>query len=358
MTHTSDSIIVQAAPLRAHIVELYRAYGATATDAAEVADHMVEGSLAGHDSHGILRAPEYLERIEAGAIDPRAHPQVVAEGPAGAVVDGGWGFGQPASRLAMELAIAKARACGIGCVTVRNGNHMGRVGYYTLMAAAEGMIGLGCVNINGCAPLVAAFGGIDRRLGTNPFSVAFPTGREPAFMADFATSVVAEGKIRWHRNSGKPIPEGWVIDHDGRPTTDPWDLYNDPVGAMLPFGGLAAQKGYALSLAIEALAGALSGGGCANPDDSRHGNACWYLAINISSFTPLADFIAKVGRMIDFMKTSRPVPGGGEILYPGEPEYRCRVRRLAEGILIDPVTLRELTKRARAVNIAPLQASG
>jgi uncharacterized oxidoreductase len=358
MTPTSGSTVVQAAPLRAHIVELYQAYGATADDAAEVADHMIEGSLAGHDSHGILRAPEYLERIETGAIDPHAHPQVVAEGPAGAVVDGGWGFGQPASRFAMQLAIAKARAYGVGCVSVRNGNHMGRVGYYTLMAATEGMIGLGCVNINGSAPLVAAFGGIDRRLGTNPFSVAFPTGREPPFMADFATSVVAEGKVRWRRNRNEPVPEGWVIDRDGRPTTDPWDLYNDPIGALLPLGGQAAQKGYALCMMAEALAGALSGGGCANADDGRHGNACWYLAINISSFTPLADFTTKVGRMIDFVKASRPVPGGGEVLYPGEPEYRRRVRRLAEGILIDPVTLHELAARARAVNIAPLQPSG
>jgi uncharacterized oxidoreductase len=358
MSAAGQSVLVQVAPLRVYLTALYRAYGATAEDAAEVTEHLLEASLAGHDSHGIMRTPEYIGRVESGEIDPGAHPRVAGEGPAWATVDAGWGFGQPASRLAMRLAIDKAREGGIGCVTVRNGNHMGRVGYYTLMAAAVGMAGLGCVNINGAAPIVAAFGGIDRRLGTNPFSIAFPSGREPAFMADFATSVVAEGKVRWCRNSGKQTPEGWLIDHAGEPTTDPWELYREPLAALLPFGGSVGNKGYALNLAIEALAGALSGGGCANPDGSRHGNACWYVAINIAAFTPLAEFTAKVGRMLDYMKASQPRPGVAEVLYPGEPEYRNRARRLAEGIPVDPMTLQEMAERARAKGVVPPPALG
>jgi LDH2 family malate/lactate/ureidoglycolate dehydrogenase len=354
MTSSDTSLVVHAAPLRDYIVALYKAFGAAPSDAGEIADHLIEASMEGHDSHGILRAPEYLERIEQGAIDPLAHPQIAAEGPAWATVDGCWGFGQPTSRFAMGLAISKARNTGIACVTVRNGNHMGRVGHYTLLAAREGMVGLGCVNLNGSSGVVAPFGGIDRRLATNPFSVAFPIDREPSFMADFATSVVAEGKVQLRRNSGDPIPHGWLIDHQGQPTSDPWELYSEPLAALLPLGGLATHKGYALGLMVESLAGALSGGECVNPEGGRHGNACWYVAINIEAFTPLEQFKVKVGRMIDYVKTSRPLPGIDVILYPGEAEYRCRAHRLANGIPIDPVTLNRLAAKARAVSIDPL----
>jgi uncharacterized oxidoreductase len=353
MSAASKSVLVPVDSLRAYLKELYQAYGATAEDAAEVAEHLLEASLSGHDSHGIMRTPEYIGRVQSGEIDPSAHARVVTEGPAWAAVDAGWGFGQPASRFAMQLAIRKARQAGIACVTVRNGNHMGRVGYYTQMAAAEGMFGLGCVNINGAPPLVAAFGGIDRRLGTNPFSISFPSGREPAFMADFATSVVAEGKIRWYRNNEKQTPEGCLVSDTGEPTTDPWELYREPLAAMLPLGGFVGNKGYALCVAIEALAGGLSGGGCANPDGGRHGNACWYVAIDIAAFTPYAEFVEKATKMLDYMKTSRPRPGIGEVLYPGEPEYRSKVRRLAEGVPVDAVTLQEMAKYARAKGLVP-----
>jgi uncharacterized oxidoreductase len=207
-------------------------------------------------------------------------------------------------------------------------------------------------------PIVAAFGGMDQRLGTNPFSIAFPSGREPAFMADFATSVVAEGKVRWHRNNDKRTPEGWLISHTGELTTDPWELYREPLASLLPLGGPVGNKGYALCVAIEALAGALSGGGCANPEGGRHGNACWYVAIDIAAFTPLPEFIAKVGTMLDYMKSSRPRPGVAEVLYPGEPEYRSRVRRLKEGIPVDPMTLHEMATRARVKGVVPPPALG
>jgi LDH2 family malate/lactate/ureidoglycolate dehydrogenase len=353
MADIGSSIAVGMKPMRDYLVALFVKNGATAADAADVADHMIEASLAGHDSHGIMRGPEYLERVESGLIDVKARPEVAAEGESWANVDGHWGFGQPCSRFAMEIAIAKARTGGIGCVTVRNSNHMGRVGYYTKMAAAQSMVGIGCVNINGVTPMVAPFGGIDRRLGTNPFSVAFPTDREPAFMADFTTCAAAEGKVRWHRNHNEPTPEGWLIDHEGQATSDPWQFYREPLGALLPIGGSVAYKGYGLSMMVEALAGGLSGGGVTNPGSGRHGNACWYLAIDIGRMTPLAEFKAKIGAMIDYMKSSRRRPGGSEILYPGEPEFRSRQRRLADGIPVDPVTWNELAGWAKKVDITP-----
>ena len=212
----AEGVVVDARPATSYLAELFFNNGATAADANDVADHLVEASLAGHDSHGVIRGSEYLEKIEGGLIETKARPEVAAEGESWASVEGHWGFGQPCSRFAMLTAIAKAKRTGIGCVTVRNANHMGRVGFYTQMAAAEGMVGFGCVNINGVAPMVAPFNGVDRRLGTNPFSVSFPADREPAFMADFTSCVAAEGKIRWYRNRGAPTPEGWLIDSDGR----------------------------------------------------------------------------------------------------------------------------------------------
>ena len=347
-----EGVVVDAKPATNYLAELFFHNGATTADANDVADHLVEASLAGHDSHGVIRGPEYLAKIKSGLIETAARPEVAKEGDSWASIEGHWGFGQPCSRFAMQIAIAKAKRTGIGCVTVRNANHMGRVGFYTQMAAAEGMVGFGCVNINGVAPMVAPFNGVDRRLGTNPFSVSFPADREPAFMADFTSCVAAEGKIRWYRNRGAPTPEGWLIDSDGAPTTDPWRLYNDPLGAILPIGGSVGHKGYALSMIVEALAGGLSGGDVSNPNPGRHGNACWYLAIDIGRLIPIAEFKAKIGAMIDFMKSSRPQPGQSEVLYPGEPEFRCRRKRLAEGIPIDPVTWGELGEWAKKSGMA------
>ena len=353
-------IIVPAQPLRDHLIRTLVRYGAAADEAAEVAGHLTEASLTGHDSHGVLRAPWYVEKIQAGELVPGAPVTVVEDSPTTAVVDGGWGFGQPASRRAMTLAIAKAASQNIACVTVRNANHMGRVGLYTGLAAASGMIGMGCVNLHGASPCVAPFGGIDRRLPTNPFSIAYPTGREVDFLMDMTTSVVAEGKLQVRRNLGKPAEREWIIDHDGNPTTDPWDFYNSPVGALLTMGGVVAHKGYALSMAIEGLAGGLSGAPCSNPEADRHGNACWYTVIRIEAFLPLAAFQANVGKMIDHMKSSRTAAGTDEILYPGEPEQRTRARRLVDGIPIDPVTWDWLVRKCGDVGVAydgPLRES-
>jgi hydroxycarboxylate dehydrogenase B len=348
----TDNFVVPAPILHGYLSLLFTRFGATAETAQEVADHLIEANLTGHDSHGALRAPWYLEKIELGELDPQAVPAVVKETPTTAVIDGGWGFGQPASRLAMELAIDKAEQMGVACVAVRNANHMGRVGYYTGMAAAAGMIGLGCVNLHGASPCVAPFGGIDRRLPTNPFSIAFPADRYPHFLADMTTSVVAEGKLQMRRNRGLAADQNWIIDHDGNATTDPWDFYKEPVGALLPMGGVVAHKGFALSMAIEGLAGALSGAGCSNPEATRHGNACWYTVIKIEAFTPLAQFKTDVGKLIDHVKSSRKATGVSDILYPGQPEEMRRQERLKTGIPVDPQTWDWLAQKAAKVDVA------
>jgi uncharacterized oxidoreductase len=344
-------IIVPVQALEDLLVRTFRAYGATTEEATEVVGQLMEASLTGHDSHGVLRAPWYMEKIEAKELLPSAEIKVVKETSTTAIVDGGWGFGQPASRRAMTLCIDKAREHGIACVTVRNANHMGRVGFYTSMAADADMIGLGCVNLHGASPCVAAYGGVDRRLPTNPFSICFPTDRQPNFLMDMTTSVVAEGKLQVRRNLGQQAEKGWIIDHHGNATTDPWDFYNDPVGALLTFGGPVAYKGYALSMAVEGLAGGLSGAPCSNPDATRHGNACWYTAIRIDAFVDPAEFKTNTGKMIDHMKSSRKAEGVAEILYPGEPERRKRTARLVDGVPIDPFTWEWLDRMCAKVGV-------
>ena len=240
MIDTTDSVLVAADGLRSYLLRLFVGYGATEENATETAGHLVEASLTGHDSHGALRAPSYIERIEAGNLDPKAVPTVVVDGPTTAVIDGGWGFGQPASRLAMRVAIDKAKALGISCVTVRNANHM---------------------------------------------------------------------------------------------------------------GGVVAHKGFALSLAIEGLAGALSGAGCSNQELKKHGNACWYTVIRIDAFTPIDDFKKNVGKSIDHVKSARRIPGIDEILYPGQPEALCRLERLQGGIPVDLQTWDRLNQMATRVEL-------
>jgi uncharacterized oxidoreductase len=341
--------VLPAEDLRAHLIDVLTRYRAGEAAAAEVADHLIEANLAGHDSHGVMRAPWYIEKIEAGELIPGAPLEILNETPTTAIVDGHWGFGQPASRRAIDLAIAKAEAAGIACVTVRRANHMGRVGYYTGRASAAGLIGLGCVNLHGASPCVAPFGGIDRRLPTNPFSVAYPADRAPDFLLDMTSSIVAEGKLQLRRNRGLPADEGWIIDHAGQATADPWAFYDEPCGALLPLGGPVGHKGFALAMAIEGLAGGLSGAGCSRPDAARHGNACWYAAIRIAAFTPLDEFRRDVGRLIDHVKSSRRAEGVAEILYPGEPERRMRDKRLADGVPIDPHTWEWLGVKAAKV---------
>jgi uncharacterized oxidoreductase len=346
------TVTLPAESLYELLVKAYAGYGAPAGTADQVARHLVEASLTGHDSHGALRAPWYMEKIQAGELDPAAVPTVVQETGGTAIIDGHWGFGQPASNAAIRLCIDKARQSGLACVTVRNANHMGRVGYYTAQAAAAGMVGMGCVNLHGASPCVAPFGGIDRKLPTNPISVAYPTDRSPDFLMDMTTSVVAEGKLQLRRNKGVPADNDWIIDHDGAATTDPWDFYREPFGSLLPLGGVVAHKGFALSMAVEGLAGGLSGAPCTNADEGRHGNACWYMAIRVDAFVPLDTYRRNVGRLIDYVKESRKDPAGsGEILYPGEPEHRIRQARLISGVSLDDHTWDWLTRQCAEVGV-------
>lgn len=341
--------IFSADALRDIAVRILKAAGVPADEATIVADLLVDSNLAGHDSHGILRLPQYLGMIRDGAILPGAPARVIRETPATAVLDGGWGFGQVVARGAMDLTARKARTSAVGAVAVRCCNHIGRLGAYAALPCEAGMVGLLLVNGHGGDQGVAPYGGIARRLGTNPFAVAVPSAGGPPVVLDVTTSIVAGGKIRLARARGESVPEGCLIDANGNPTTDPNVYYDPPRGALLPFGG---HKGYGLSMMIDLLAGTLSGAGASAPDAPRSGNALLAVAIDIERFAPVETFREEVRQFIAYLKTSSKAPGVAEILAPGERAFRERERRLREGIEVEDQTWEQVLDAAKSLGVA------
>lgn len=328
------------------------ALGCPPEEAAVVADALAGANLAGHDSHGLIRIEQYAKMVQAGDIVPGAPTTVERESPCVAVLDGGWNFGPVVARRAMEIGVAKAREFGTGTVTVRNSNHLGRLGEYTLMAAKAGMMCQAMVNNHGRGNLVAPFGGSDGRLATNPISFACPGPHQP-ILVDITTSVVAEGKVRLLKNAGKEAPAGWLINNEGHPTTDPNDLYTDPRGAILPFGGAVAHKGFALGVMVDLLSGALSGAGCSRSYTTRLGNAMYFSVIDIEKFLPLEEFLEHVDVFERWIKESPPAPGFTELLMPGEPELRQEARRRQEGIPVDEESWRQFLDCAASLGVTP-----
>ncbi|MBI4530806.1 MAG: Ldh family oxidoreductase, partial [Candidatus Latescibacteria bacterium] len=332
---------------------LFEAAGCSHDDARTVTDHLIESNLFGHDSHGAIRFYDYIRAIREGRFHPTAKPQIVRETPCTSVVDGGGALGQIGAGLAMRLAIQKAKEHGIAAVSVRNTSHVGRVGAYPLMAAREGLIALAFANAGRLGYQVAPFGGIDGRLSTNPIAFAAPRRNADPILVDVTTSVVAEGKIRVAINEGKSVPEGWIIDHEGRPTTTPKDFKADPPGAILPMGGVVAHKGYGLSCVVELLGGTLSGEGCAAGSRQMKSNGVLFTAYHIEHFTDLETYYNEVEGLIRHVTSSRTAPGFTEILIPGEPEFRTARRREAGGIDIDETTWAHITDAAKTLGVDP-----
>ncbi|MEP7199176.1 MAG: Ldh family oxidoreductase, partial [Chloroflexota bacterium] len=287
--------------------------------AQRVMQNLVRADVYGIHSHGVVRLADYVRAVKRGKVVADAQPTIIKESPVIAVFDGHWGFGQVAAERAMQVAIEKAQANGVGIAVVRNSNHVGAIGEYTEMAANAGLIGFAIVN--GIGKLVAAHGGRARSLSTNPiaFSVPVPGGR-PLLM-DFATSVVAEGKIKVARNKGVKIPPGWILDKEGAPSDEPQDLYDG--GFLLPVGGLGSgHKGYGLSIMAEILGGLLSGTGAALLD-SAPANGCFFLALSPDCFRPSDEFLADVRRMVDILRDTPPLDGVDAVLVPGDPEAKA-----------------------------------
>lgn len=335
---------VPAAALQDLTSQLFQKVGAPQSIADDVARILVGANLAGHDSHGVLRLPIYLQQIQEGKLDPAAEPIVVEEDATTIKIDGQNGFGHYTARRAMALAIAKARQSKISCVTFTRINHIGRLGEYAEDAARAGCLGIITVG-NGSRDFgrTAPYGGAQYRLGTNPIAVGVPTGDEVPFVLDFATSIVAEGKIQVARSKGLDMPPGYLFDKQGQSTVKTADFYDG--GCMVPFG---LHKGYALSLFICLLGGL---GAPFDPEKAAMGG-CYMQVLNIDAFTPLADYQRNVRTFLNAMKVTPLAPGFDEILVPGDFEERNRRQRLADGIEVPETIVNQLHQWAQKLAVS------
>lgn len=328
--------------------------GATAEEAQVVGRSLVEANLRGHDSHGVMRIPFYVKQVQEGRLKPGMRLEVVHESSGTLVTDGSWGFGQTLSRDLTERLMNKASQAGIASGTLRRSAHIGRLGEYAEMAAEQGMSAIICANTHGAAQRVAPVGGKRPRLGTNPLCVGMPGGKDGPFILDFGTSATAEGKVRVKKIAGQPVPLGWILDPEGKPTTDPNQLYGDPPGTILPMGGDQAYKGFGLAFMIEMLCGALSGGQCSYPNPPPPvGNCAFFIVISPQHYAGFEHLKREIVQLEEYTRTVPRIDGCDEIFLPGDPERRTLTKRRAEGIPIDDGNWNALLKLADELKLTP-----
>ncbi|MCE9532591.1 MAG: malate/lactate/ureidoglycolate dehydrogenase [Planctomycetes bacterium] len=342
----------QPARLEEIITAIFRAAGCSPAESSRIATHLVEANLVGHDSHGVMRTISYVQWLQAGKVLADRNIEIVFENDSIAVVDGQFGFGQTVAKQAIDLGIEKSSRQGVAVIALRNVGHLGRIGDWPLQAARAGKLSVHFVNTSGGGILVAPFGGTNRRLSANPIAAGIPrAGHEPIIL-DMSTCTIAEGKIRVARNKGERVPENCIIDGQGRPTTDPNVFYTDP-GAILPIAG---HKGYGLGIICEILAGALTGGGCSNPQNAgRLMNGMLSIILDPSLFQANDAYAAEIERFIDWVKSSERIVKDGQILMPGEIEDRTKAARLRDGIEIDEMTWGQLLETAKLVGLTSEQ---
>ena len=312
--------LVDVTQLSAVTQGLLQALGTPEDLAVQVAGSLVDAQCVGHESHGMIRLVEYAGFVESGRLDPAVRAVVDRRTGATAMVDGRHGWGQPACWLAVDTARELAAAHGTAAVTVRNCNHVGRIGEYVEALADEGLVGLAWCNAE---PAVAPFAGRNRMLGTNPIAAGIPLGvGSPSLVMDFATAASAEGKLRVARATSAPIPEGLVIDAQGSPATTADAFYDG--GALVPFGG---HKGYGLSVMVEMLGGALSGNHPATSPEYTHGNGVVVLVLDPGAFVGRQKFSADTAQCAKALRESAPVKDGNPVLVPGDVEHQQRDAR-------------------------------
>jgi uncharacterized oxidoreductase len=347
---------IAASTLIEFATDLLAGSGVPRGDAQVVATSLVGANLRGHDSHGVMRVLQYVEFIERGEIRMGVDLRVVQETPALVVCDGQWGLGQVQSHRLLDLLAPKARALGVAIGAARNCGHIGRLGEYAERAASDGLMLMATVNNCGGWQRVAPPGGIEPRLSTNPFCASIPTDQaEMPIVVDFGTSVVAEGKVRGYYISGKPVPEGWLLDHEGRPTTDPAVLYESPQGTILPLGGAQSYKGFGLGLILELWAGGLSGGRCSGPDARPvGGNNVFFALFSPEQFAGTESVCRPATQLAEFIRATPRVPGVDAILLPGDPERIALAERSVHGIPIDENLRNKLVQLAQRLGVTPL----
>ncbi len=350
-------VTIEARKLEPFVADIFAKAGCSRAEADRIGHYLTIANLTGHDSHGVQRVPRYLQWKEEGVFIADRTVKVITDTPVLAVVDGLQGFGQTVAPQAVKIGIQKCKAMGLAAVALRNAGHIGRVGDWAEMAAAEGLISVHFVNAAGSV-LVAPFGAVDRRFSTAPYCVGVPRVGEPPLVLDFATSIVAEGKVLNASFGGKTLPEAALINPDGKTNADPHTLYGDYTpsgprnyrqgkGAIRAFGD---HKGSGLAFMCELLGGSLTGTG-ATSEGRNFANGMFSFYVDPRVVDPENFFPADVVRYTTHVKSARPATVGDEVLVPGEPEQRMRAQRGKNGIPLPQDTWTAICNSARAVGI-------
>jgi L-2-hydroxycarboxylate dehydrogenase (NAD+) len=350
-----DTAWVDFGTMESFMKDVLMACGVPEEDANVTAEVLITADKRGIDSHGINRLkPMYYDTIKAGTLDPKARAEIVREGSTTAVIDAKNGLGHPVSKKAMEIAIEKAKKYGMGMVAVRNSNHYGIAGYYSMMAAEKGMIGICGTNAR---PTVAPTFGIENMMGTNPLAFAFPTDEEFPFVFDAATSIIQRGKVEVYAREGGKVPEGLVVGADGKPLTDASRILQDLASgkaALCPLGGMleetGSHKGYGYAAVVEILSSALQGGGflkmLSGVDGSGRKVPCglghFFMAIDVSAFTDSGFFRKTTGDILRSLRASRKAPGRERIYTAGEKEHLAWLGRKDKGVPLNRSLQKEI----------------
>ncbi|MBG6071433.1 MULTISPECIES: malate/lactate/ureidoglycolate dehydrogenase [unclassified Polaromonas] len=344
--------VIPAHTLRAQCASVLIAAGSSAAEAEKVAANLVMANLSGHDSHGVGMLPRYVDAVLEGGLVPNASVQTVLDAGALLSLNGQRGYGQVIGEQAMALGIASARLHGSCIMALAESHHLGRIGHFAEMAVAEGLVSLHFVNVKSRA-VVAPWGGSDGRFGTNPCCIGIPLKDQPPFVLDFATSRVAQGKMRVAYNQGKTVAPGLLMDAHGQPTTDPGVVVvpqpNGFFGALMPFG---EHKGYGLAIACELLGGALTGGGTwhsTNVHSRAILNSMLTVLIDPAKLGTQAAFDTEARAFVDWLRQSPPAEGFDTVQIAGEPERAMRLQREQDGIEIDLQTWQEIVLAAGKV---------
>ena len=348
---------IAAQDLEQLVIDIFAAAGCSSAESQRIGHYLIRANLVGHDSHGVVRVPRYIQMLGDGRIFADQQVERLVDTPVLAVVDGKFGFGQTVAPQAVEIGIEKCRQMGLSAVALRNSGHIGRVGDWAELAAKAGFLSVHFVNAAGSV-LVAPFGSFERRFSTAPFCIGVPVAGRSPLVLDFATSIVAEGKVMVASQGGKAIPADALIGPDGRASNDPNLLYGNTApgelrdprkgpGAIRAFGD---HKGSGLALMCEILGGALSGNGCTAPN-KRFANGMFSIYVDAVRIDPEELFSPEVERYVDYVKAAKSSQAGMETLTPGEPEERSATKRRAEGVPLPSDTWQALLEAARLVKL-------